>query len=53
VGATILALAIGILAVMVLVILLGAFLIWIPIVGLVAAAAILFGLLRERIGRAP
>lgn len=45
-GLLVLALMIGILFAIMLVLMLGAFLIWIPLVGLLVAAAIIFGLLR-------
>lgn len=47
VGLILLALAIGTLSVMTLVLLLGALLIWVPIVGLVVAASIISGIFRR------
>lgn len=45
-GFILMALTIGILSVVMLILLLGAFLIWIPLVGLLIAGAVIFGLLR-------
>jgi hypothetical protein len=50
-GILVLALMIGILLAIVLILVLGAFLIWIPLVGLVVAAAIISGLLRTHFRR--
>jgi len=50
-GFVMLALAIGVIAVVLLVLLVGAVLFWIPLVGLIVAAAILSGALRSRFGR--
>jgi hypothetical protein len=50
-GMFLLALAIGIVAVLLLVLLVGALLFWIPIVGLLIAAAIFSGALRSRFQR--
>jgi hypothetical protein len=50
-GLIVLALAIGIVAVVLLVLLVGAVLFWIPIVGLLVAGAILSGALRSRLRR--
>ena len=46
-------LTIGLLVAVILIFLLGVFLIWIPVVGLLIAAAIIFGLLRAHFQRAP
>jgi uncharacterized membrane protein len=46
-----LALAIGLVAVVLLILLVGAVLFWIPVVGLIVAAAILSGALRSRFRR--
>jgi hypothetical protein len=50
-GLVMLALAIGLVAIVLLILLVGAVLFWIPIVGLAIAAAILSGALRSRFRR--
>jgi hypothetical protein len=50
-GFFMLALAIGLVAVVLLILLVGAVLFWIPVVGLIVAAAILSGALRSRFRR--
>ena len=45
-GIALLALAIGIVSVAILILLLGAFLIWIPVIGLLVAAGMISGVLR-------
>jgi hypothetical protein len=52
-GIILLALVIGIVSVAILILLLGAFLLWIPVVGLIVAAAIFSGALRSYFRRAP
>jgi hypothetical protein len=52
-GIILLALAIGIVSVGILILLLGAFLIWIPVIGLLVAAAMISGVLRSHFRRRP
>jgi hypothetical protein len=52
-GIILLALAIGVVSVGILILLLGAFLIWIPVIGLLVAAAMISGVLRSHFRRRP
>ena len=52
-GIVLLALAIGIVSAVILVLLLGAFLIWIPVIGLLVAAGMISGAWRSRSRRRP
>lgn len=52
-GTILLALAIGIVCVVILILLLGAFLIWIPVIGLIVAAAMISGVWRSHSRRGP